>query len=153
MRIVLAEIRGDQKLAGREFKQTDLKIGRDELRCNLVFDRVQWPMVSRLHAELHFDGGRCYLTDPGSTHGTFLNGQRVIARMEVQPGSRIQLGPQGPVLSVESIDNVDHAPLVPKFSETLIDITAAKQQAALRSKIHEGSKHEPPPVASNTLVY
>ena len=31
-------------------------------------------LVSRLHAELRVEGGRCWLADAGSTNGTFRNG-------------------------------------------------------------------------------
>ena len=65
MSIVLTEIRGEQKLASREFKQTTIKIGRDPVRNNLAFERTRWPMVSRLHAEIRVEGGHWYLTDAG----------------------------------------------------------------------------------------
>ena len=65
MSIVLTEIRGEQKLAKREFKQATVKIGRDPVRNNLAFERTRWPMVSRLHAEIRVEGGHWYLTDAG----------------------------------------------------------------------------------------
>ena len=92
MRIVLAEIRGEQKLAGREFKQSNIKIGRDELRCNLTFELKQWPMVSRLHAELRIEGERCYLVDSGSTHGTFLNGRQLRKPEQLKVADTIRIG-------------------------------------------------------------
>jgi ABC-type multidrug transport system ATPase subunit/pSer/pThr/pTyr-binding forkhead associated (FHA) protein len=149
MRIALAEIRGEKKLGTREFEQTEVKIGREKDRCDLVFDRAQWPMVSRTHATLAIEGGRCYLTDLGSTHGTLINGQRIVGKTEIQPGMIFQLGPQGPILSLEQVGR--EAP-VPNFSETLIDSTAAKQQAALRLKAHERSQGLPPVVLPKTLV-
>ncbi len=148
MKIVLAEIRDDQKVASREFDKTDLKIGRDKQRCDLIFEQAQWPMVSRLHALLHIEGGRCYLTDNDSTHGTLINGQRISGRTEIQIGSRFQLGAYGPVLSLEFIGA---PPSPPKFSETLVDVAAAEQQAALREKV----AHAPVPpqrAISKTLV-
>ena len=33
--------------------------------------------MSRRHAELHWDGHNCMVTDLGSTNGTFLGGQRL----------------------------------------------------------------------------
>src|SRR5258705_7939838 len=60
-----------------------------------------------------------------------------------------QLGAQGPILSLEQVGR--EAP-VPNFSETLIDSTAAKQQAALRLKAHERPQGLPPLVLSKTLV-
>src|SRR5947209_686181 len=107
MRIVLVEFRGDQKLSPREFRQAVVKLGRDELRCNLVLDQKQWPMVSRLHAELRLQEKHLYLVDLNSSHGTYLNGQRVSGTIEVKVGSRFQLGPNGPVLGVELIEPGD----------------------------------------------
>jgi ABC-type multidrug transport system ATPase subunit len=149
MIIVLAEIRGEQKLPGCEFKQTSLKIGRDAQRCTLVFNQAQWPMVSRLHAEIRFEGGRCYLSDTGSTHGTFLNGQRIAATMEIVPGAHIQFGVQGPILAVESITA---EPAAPDFSKTLVDASAAQQQEALRSKLQQGAQAKPPVVLARPPV-
>src|SRR5947208_9129809 len=151
MSIVLTEIRGEQKLAKREFKQATVKIGRDPVRNNLAFERTRWPTVSRLHAEIRNEGGHWYLTDKGSRHGTLLNGQTISAATELQSGAVIQLGSNGPIISVELIDDAP-APVAPTFSETFIDDEAARAQAALRAKaqIHPGVK--PPgqktPVAS-----
>jgi ABC transport system ATP-binding/permease protein len=128
MRIVLAEMRGEQKVETREFKQAVIRIGRDQLRSNLVFDRAQWPMVSRLHAELRYEAGRCFVTDQNSTHGTFVNGQRISAT-EIRRGSRIQFGQGGPVLSLESIEEEPAAPI--EYPETLVDPEAEKAKLAL----------------------
>src|SRR5438477_1376030 len=132
MSLVLTEVRGEQKLAKREFKQTTIKIGRDPVRNNLAFERARWPMVSRLHAEIRNEGGRWYLTDTGSRHGTLLNGQPISAATEIQSGAIIQLGRNGPIISVELIDDAP-AP-APTFSETFVDDEAARAQAALRAK-------------------
>src|SRR2546427_1690583 len=138
MSIVLTEIRGEQKLAKREFKQTTIKIGRDPVRNNLAFERTRWPMVSRLHAEIRAEGEHWYLTDAGSRHGTLLNGQTISAATEIQSGAIIQLGRNGPIISVELIDDAP-AP-APTFSETFVDDEAARAQAALRvkAKLHPG---------------
>lgn len=47
--------------------------------------------VSRRHAMLVRDGDRYFLTDLGSTNGTYLNG-RCIRQAEVVPGDHLQLG-------------------------------------------------------------
>src|SRR6266851_8698541 len=100
MRIILAEMRGEEKLSAREFSQPIIKIGRDQAQCTLVFDQKAWPTVSRLHAELRLQAGRYHLVDH-SRHGTFLDGQRISSATAVQTGSRIQFGQQGPVVRVE----------------------------------------------------
>ena len=150
MSLVLTEVRGEQKLAKREFKQTTIKIGRDPVRNNLAFERARWPMVSRLHAEIRNEGGRWYLTDTGSRHGTLLNGQPISAATEIQSGAIIQLGRNGPIISVELIDETP-APVAPTFSETFIDDEAARAQAALRAQAQIHPAVQPPvqtPVAS-----
>lgn len=48
--------------------------------------------VSREHACLLRQGWRVILEDLGSTNGTYLNGERVRAPMELRDGDRIQIG-------------------------------------------------------------
>lgn len=105
MRIVVAEILGQEKLAPRQFDQSVIRIGRDPARCDLLFEQGKYPMVSRLHAEIHLQSERCLLIDAGSTQGTFLNGQRIVAPAELQPGFRVQFGTKGPTIVVDSIEN------------------------------------------------
>lgn len=147
MRLVLAEIRGEQKLATREFKTELIKIGRDPQVCSVIFDQAQWPMVSRLHAEIRLEGDQFVLTDMGARNGTFLNGQPLTAPTAIQVGSLIQIGAKGPILSVELIES---GAAVRNFSETLVDDTAAKQQEALRTKV--GERSQPLSGTSRTLV-
>jgi ABC transport system ATP-binding/permease protein len=153
MRIVLAEFRGEQKLVSREFKQAIIKLGRDQLRCNLVFDQKQWPMVSRLHAELRFQEKQLLLVDLNSTHGTFLNGERVSGAKRIQVGSRVQLGPNGPVFVIELIEaeaaaqNVYQTLVDISGGSTLVDVSGAQ---ALPPQVT--SQPEARPAISHTLV-
>jgi pSer/pThr/pTyr-binding forkhead associated (FHA) protein len=48
--------------------------------------------VSREHARLTRQGWRVVLEDLGSTNGTFLNGARVVAPVQLRDGDRIELG-------------------------------------------------------------
>jgi ABC-type multidrug transport system ATPase subunit len=104
MKVVLLESNGRQH-TGREFSRPVVKLGRDPTQCDVVFDQATWPTVSRVHAELHLQQGRCLLIDNNSSHGTYLNGQRVVGPVELQIGARIQLGASGPTLVVELIQS------------------------------------------------
>lgn len=50
--------------------------------------------ISRIHAQLHVDGQRLYITDLDSSNGTYLRGERVRPHMaaEVQDGDEVFLG-------------------------------------------------------------
>jgi pSer/pThr/pTyr-binding forkhead associated (FHA) protein len=49
------------------------------------------PYVSSRHARIDCEGGSVYLTDTGSTNGTTLNGQKLVASVRVQLASGDQL--------------------------------------------------------------
>jgi serine phosphatase RsbU (regulator of sigma subunit) len=49
--------------------------------------------VSRRHCQLELDGDALSLTDLGSTNGTFVDGQRVTARLVLSDGMRLRIGP------------------------------------------------------------
>lgn len=48
--------------------------------------------ASRQHAAIRFESGSLYLTDLGSSNGTFLNGTRVKRVMVLSPGDQIRFG-------------------------------------------------------------
>ena len=51
--------------------------------------RISEGFVSRRHARLWLDGNRLLVEDLGSANGTFVNGERIIARTELEPGDRV----------------------------------------------------------------
>ncbi|MFP4321662.1 MAG: FHA domain-containing protein [Anaerolineales bacterium] len=65
-------------------------IGRAR-ECNLVIDS---PDVSRLHAQFEFDHQQVYITDLGSTNGTFLNNHPLDAHkpLRLRAGDEINIG-------------------------------------------------------------
>lgn len=84
----LCVVSDDQK--GRVYPLTErLTIGRGANNAIVTAD----PRASRVHATIEqLDGaGRWGLTDPGSTNGTFVNGQRV-GRVDLRDGDLIQIG-------------------------------------------------------------
>jgi pSer/pThr/pTyr-binding forkhead associated (FHA) protein len=81
---------GDGQQIIRELSEVRLAVGRgEETDVRLGFDAE----VSRLHAELELTGGEWLLVDDGlSSNGTFVNGERVVARRRLRDGDAIRLG-------------------------------------------------------------
>jgi serine phosphatase RsbU (regulator of sigma subunit) len=75
-----------------------LSIGRSP-RAQLTIDD---PFASRLHAEMWHDGESCWLSDLGSSNGTFVNGSRVSGAVPVVEGDRVRIGET--LLTVEPDD-------------------------------------------------
>lgn len=68
-------------------KQPSINIGRAE-DCDFI---ISIPRVSRLQCKVHYENGRYYLADHGSTNGTFLNNKRVTSPEEIKNGDVIKL--------------------------------------------------------------
>lgn len=83
----LCVVSNDQK--GRIYPLgSHLTIGRG-VNCDIV---TADPRASRIHVDIRISGdGRYFLNDPGSTNGTFVNGQRV-GQAELHDGDLIQIG-------------------------------------------------------------
>src|SRR2546422_3926207 len=110
MKIVLAEDRGGKLLGERAFTSDVVLVGRDPAVCHFFFSQEKWPMVSRRHAEFRFVDGRCVVVDAKSRFGTYVNGEKIGGPVEVRVGSHIQLGADGPILRVVSIEQDASAP-------------------------------------------
>ena len=117
MKITLAEDRGGKLFGERTFTGEVVLVGRDPAICHFFFAQDQWPMVSRRHAELKLGAGRCLVADAQSRFGTFVNGQKVDAPVEVRVGAHIQLGPGGPILRVVSIEQTPTSTAEPQLSD------------------------------------
>ena len=63
-------------------------LGRDS-RCDL---RIAVPSVSERHCEIIAEGNALFLSDLGSTTGTFHNGIRIL-KAELAPHDRVTIGP------------------------------------------------------------
>src|SRR5437667_77673 len=96
MKIVLAEDRSGKLVGERTFTSEVVRIGRDPAECHYFFTAEQWPMVSRKHAEFRLGEGRCFVADSNSRFGTFVNGQKIAAPVEVRVGANVQLGAGDP---------------------------------------------------------
>ncbi|MBN2114153.1 MAG: FHA domain-containing protein [Acidimicrobiia bacterium] len=53
---------------------------------------LQDPYASDFHIRLAFQGGEVRLHDLGSTNGTQVNGERVVAPLALRRGDRVQVG-------------------------------------------------------------
>ena len=79
---------GTRQLGHVALGRTHLSIGRSP-RAQLTIDD---PFASRLHAEMWSDGEACWLSDLGSSNGTYLNGSRVSGAVQVFPGDEVKIG-------------------------------------------------------------
>src|SRR5262245_13836765 len=68
--------------------QTHLSIARPPRAQLTIHD----PFASRLHAEVWHDGEASWLSDLGSSNGTFLNGNRISGAVQIIPGDRMRIG-------------------------------------------------------------
>jgi hypothetical protein len=76
---------------GRDFRVRDGQnsLGSDPA-CNIV---ISHPTISGKHASLRVQDGKFFLTDLGSTNGTYLNrDEKRIAREEIKDNALIRLG-------------------------------------------------------------
>lgn len=78
---------GQKSLARGVFDQTKIIVGR----ISSADFRVSDPRVSRIHALIErLDDGSLRLTDLASTHGTFVNGERIVERI-LSPKEEIKI--------------------------------------------------------------
>ncbi|WP_277440435.1 FHA domain-containing protein [Streptomyces sp. SPB162] len=71
-----------------------IRLGRDPRQCPSVRFLVGRDNLSRLHASVGVDpDGSAWITDEGSTNGTFVRGTRIPAgeRVELRPGDALRL--------------------------------------------------------------
>ncbi|MGZ5434732.1 MAG: FHA domain-containing protein [Pyrinomonadaceae bacterium] len=141
MKIVLAEDRGGKLLGERAFTSDVVLVGRDPAVCHFFFAQNQWPMVSRRHAEFRLTDGRWTVTDANSRFGTFVNGQKAAAPVEVRVGSHVQLGADGPILRVVSIEQSPVAVAKPSAKPTEVDRMATVRDTP--AEIHKSDVSAP----------
>jgi phosphoserine phosphatase RsbU/P len=82
--LVVIESGGQRTLT---VKRSPFTVGRKADRDLVIADA----RVSREHAEIVSEGGKFFVVDAGSRHGTFVNGQRV-QRHQLAGGDRLEFG-------------------------------------------------------------
>lgn len=73
--------------------------GRSDVRLPGTCLTVSWD-----HARIELRPDGAFLSDERSRNGTFVNGRRVTAELQLQEGDRLTLGEAGPELQVEAIE-------------------------------------------------
>src|SRR4029079_3001887 len=96
--------------------------------CELVLTD---PGVSRHHASVRCEDGRCFIQDAGSRFGTFRNGQRVNEEVELASGDKLQFGEVTAVLEqrVDEQDMLSEDHLVTEGPGTIFKKVATTEQA------------------------
>jgi len=99
IRVTFATADGGRR---RQVFDRAFRVGRED-SCQIV---LADDVVSKQHLEIYRDQEGWWVRDLGSMNGTFLNGERV-QHAQITRDSEIQIAPDGPVLSVELLNNED----------------------------------------------
>jgi serine phosphatase RsbU (regulator of sigma subunit) len=110
--------------------RTHLSIGRSP-RAQLTIDD---PFASRLHAEVWHDGEAGWVSDLGSSNGTFLNGSRIGGAVQIFPGDRIRIGET--LLTLETTEAVTQTAPQP---QPLVDSRTSRDLAALLASVQQAT--------------
>jgi pSer/pThr/pTyr-binding forkhead associated (FHA) protein len=87
VKLVVDKGTGDRKAWHLRHQETVIGRRRD---CHL---RILAAEVSRRHCLLSIADGYVQVEDLDSINGTFLNGQRVVAKQVIRPGDHLEIGP------------------------------------------------------------
>jgi serine phosphatase RsbU (regulator of sigma subunit) len=118
---------GSRRLDEVALGRGHLSIGRSP-RAGLTIDD---PFASRLHAEIWHDGEACWLSDLGSSNGTYLNGDRVSGAVQVLAGDSVRIGET--TLTLALADEPARPPTAPQPMPPGVDRSGAELSALLAS--------------------
>ncbi len=142
MTIILVEKNtGGEQKGEQSFGKPVVLVGRNANECDIAFDNVRFPMVSRRHAEFRHENGKWFVVDLNSSYGVFVNGQRVSSPHPIAVGSSVQLGTEGPVLIVIWFE----------VEETALDDKSAAPDAPAVKPMSEPPPIPVPPVRQQTF--
>lgn len=87
--IVLTDIEHTEK-SNKVAVNRQIIVGRSHDKCQVIIDYDPW--VSSRHCEIYAMGGKLLLRDLQSSNGTFVNGTRIFADVELTQGCIITVG-------------------------------------------------------------
>jgi pSer/pThr/pTyr-binding forkhead associated (FHA) protein/S1-C subfamily serine protease len=122
VRIVVVEARSGERWEGQGGR---IRVGRGK-ECELRPIGPSDTSVSRVHAEIIVQpNGRVVIRDAQSRNGTLVNKEFITGECEIKTGDRIQLGDQGPDLSVDVLEfpagsASDFPPAAPPHEELVV---------------------------------
>ena len=103
MKIGLKVIASSQQTFTWSHEGPDVHVGRDP-ECELHLGGDENQVVSWRHCLIELRPGGAFLSDCGTTNGTFLNGRRIETRVMLHLGDVIRLGHAGPQMKITTID-------------------------------------------------
>src|ERR1700716_2240135 len=106
--------------------QEELVIGRHAEGPGRLADDEE---ISRLHARVMLEDGRCMVEDLGSTNGTFVNGLRISGPQTLAVGDTVELGQT--TLVIRELPNVaEPEPGPAALQPTIVPLPGAPPRAA-----------------------
>ena len=103
MKIGLKVIASSQQTFTWSHEGPDVHVGRDP-ECELHLGGDENQVVSWRHCLIELRPGGAFLSDCGTTNGTFLNGRRIETHVMLHLGDVIRLGHAGPQMKITTID-------------------------------------------------
>ena len=90
--MIEVEIKQEGKVRTVMLEHDEIVIGRRNEMCEVQLDLTPDESVSRVHARAWLAGDKVFLEDLGSSSGSHVNGERLMAAMEILPGAEVMLG-------------------------------------------------------------
>jgi ABC transport system ATP-binding/permease protein len=156
MKIVFANQQNGTELS---FEKNIVKVGRNADECQIVFDQANFPMVSRIHAEIRVQNGQWVLIDANSSFGTFINGIKVVKPEPIQIASKIQFGTDGPIVIVLWYEVSSESPKQSPISKPALpvkqvapQVKVAKNKPKLQAQLDFVSGEKQPFVISKSNI-
>jgi pSer/pThr/pTyr-binding forkhead associated (FHA) protein len=90
--MIEVEIRQDGEVRTVMLEHDEIVIGRRNEVREVQLDLTPDESVSRVHARVWLAGDKVFLEDLGSSGGSHVNGERLVAAMEILPDAEVMLG-------------------------------------------------------------